>query len=125
MRTAICAVQIDRVIVTAALQSGVTPPTICGYRVVRDTFVRSQTRVKTYSRVRVYRNCRNGVCIFLRYQPVLPGLAPFKLTLVGKDWLGLHRRDILHVLRAFSSYRLNLIEIALHFPPVSRIDAEH
>jgi hypothetical protein len=125
MQSPFCEAKTDRVIIFAALQTGVAPPTIYGYQVVCDTFVRPQARVKTYLRVRVYRNRRTGVHIYLLYQPVLPGLAPFKVTVIGNDHRGLSYEEIYQIIQVFATYRVSLIEVALDFSPESHINFDH
>ena len=89
---------------------------------VRDSLVRSQTTIKTYARVREYLNPITATRIFVQYEPLLPGLSSFKATVIGCDCRSLSRREIQQIVRAFSSYRLLLVEIALDFQPGFGID---
>jgi hypothetical protein len=123
--THLCEIKVDRIIATASFQSGKTPPYLEGYQVVRDSFVRYQTDIPTYSRARELWNARTRVRIYVRYERRCTFLAPFKITIIGDDQGGLSRRDILHVLKAFRNYHLLLIEIAFDFFPDSGVDADY
>jgi hypothetical protein len=125
MQTPVCDTKIDRVIVSGSVRTGATPPTFDGYRVVCDTFVRSQARLKTYLRVCIYHNCKTGVCIYLLYRPVLRGLPQFKLTVIANDYRALSCQEIYQIVRRFGTYWLTLIEIALDFPSESHVDLRY
>jgi len=64
------------------------------------------------------------VRLFLQYQTDLPGLAPFKGTLIPQDDQVLSREEIQQVVGQFSEYRLLLIEFAFDFPSGSGIDLD-
>src|ERR1700736_3458196 len=102
MHTPICEVKIDRVIITASHPTSATPPAFHGYRIVSDKLIRRQARVKTYLRGREYRKCKTGTRIYLCYQPVLPGLSPFKLTVIANDRRALSYEDIDQIIRVFA-----------------------
>jgi hypothetical protein len=119
-----CQVKLDRFQVLAQLSAGARTPRIPSFRVVSDSLVRSQTKIKTYARVRQYLNPSTGTRIFLQYQPLLPGLSPFKATVIGYDCRRLSRREIQRIVRSFKSYRLLLVEVAWDFDPRSGVDIE-
>jgi hypothetical protein len=91
---------------------------------VRDSFVRSQTTVNTYARVCEYVNPLTGTRLFIQYQPLLPKLPSFKVTLISDDLRTLSHSEIFQIVQQFDGYRLLLIEIALEFGPGSEIDIE-
>jgi hypothetical protein len=119
-----CRVKLDRFQFKAEVSAGARTPAIPGYRVVSDSLVRSQTTIKTYARVREYVNSITGTRIFLQHQPLLPGLSPFKATVIGYDCRRLSRREIQQIVRAFRSYQLLLVEVAWDFSPRSGVDIE-
>jgi hypothetical protein len=124
MHTPICDVKIDRIIISASHPTS-TPPAFYGFRIVSDKFIRCQGRVKTYLRGRAHRNSKTGTQINLGYQSVLPGLDPFTLTVIANDSRGLSYREIEQIIRAFETYQLTLVEVALDFPPESHLDADY
>lgn len=110
-------VTLDRVQFLAELSDRGIPPQFPGFKRSRDWFVRSQTNAQTYRRVAEYVNLRSGVRFFLQYQAQLPGLAPFKGTIIPQDDRVLSRNEIQQVVGQFSTYRLLLLEVAFNFPP--------
>jgi len=116
--------KIDRIIAGILSTDHDVPHEIPGYKVERDSFVRSQTSIVTYRRVRQYRNLGNRTQISVQYQPCFPTLFRLKVTLISDDRRNLMRQDILRVLRQFGEYRLLLLEIALDCEPESGIDLE-
>jgi hypothetical protein len=123
-RSANCRARIDRLQLGARLSSQVAPPQTPDFTAVSDRFVRSQTSAHTYGRVREYRNPFTSTRIFCQYQPGLPGLSPFKITVIPDDRRELSREELLQIVRPFSNYRLLLIEIALDFAPESGVDLD-
>jgi hypothetical protein len=117
-----CRVKFDRFQVLAQLPVGARPPEISGYQVVRDSFVRSQTTTQTYARVRELLNPTSGTQIFIQYHPALPGLSPFKLTLVSDDRKTMPLEEIRRILGRFTRHRFSLVEVAWDFQPTSGID---
>ena len=116
--------QLDRFQFLAQRFGRPVPPRFPGFERLRDWFVRSETTVKTYGRVAEYANPHSGTRLFLQYQARLPGLAPFKGTLIPHDQRGLSAEEIQCVVKRFKTYRFLLLEIALDFPPDSRIDLD-
>jgi hypothetical protein len=125
MRNPICEVKIDRVTISASHPTSATPPAFYGYRIVGDKFIRRQGRVKTYLRGREYRNSETGTRIYLCYQPVLPALSQFRLTLIANDRRLLCYAEINEVVREFATYMLTLIEVAFDFQPASHVDVDY
>lgn len=124
MLRATCVIKLDRTQFLALPVNRPVLPLFPGFKRLRDWFVRSQTSVKTYARVAEYANPRTGTRLFLQHEPQLPGLAPFKGTLVPLDDRGLSRAEIQLVVAQFSKYRHLLLEIACDFPPESGIDRD-
>jgi len=120
----VCVVKADRWQFLAYPLDQLIPPHFDGFQRLRDCFVRSQTTAMTYRRVAEDINSNTRTRLFLQYQPVLPGLAPFKGTLVPDDHSGLSRQEIWEVVRQFSRYRLLSLEIALDFNRCSGIDLD-
>ena len=114
---------LDRLQILASLSGQAEPPEIPGFRRVRNTFVRSQTSIKTYLRVCEYANPVTHTRLFIQYLPQFPGLPPFKLTIIPDDRATLSRKELLRILRPFRKYRLLTLELALDFDLESKIDA--
>jgi hypothetical protein len=96
-------------------------PEIPGFSVERDTFVRQQTVIRTYHRVRTLRNHKTGTAIFVQYQPAAPWLAPVKITIVTQAREGLSRSELSNIAAAFERFRFLLVEFAIDFRPDSGI----
>lgn len=99
-----------------------TPPKIRGFDIVWDHFVRPQTDIPTYARVRKYRSRTNDTKVFWQYQRRCPWLKPWKITLIADDRYGLTANEVWRVICHCKSYRLLIVELALDFstpPPVN------
>jgi hypothetical protein len=118
----LCHAGLDRFQFLAQPLSGNSLPEFLGFRRRRDSFVRSQTSVKTYARRAEYIDQRAGVRIFLQHEPCLPNLAPFKLTLVPDDRRLLTLDLLSRVVSQFAAYRLLLVEVAFDFSAESGVD---
>jgi hypothetical protein len=117
-------VKLDRAIFLAELSGRERPPQFPGFKRLRDWFVRSQTNARTYRRVAEHANPHSGTRLFIQYGTELPGLAPFKGTIIPQDDQVLSREEIQQVVGQFSAYRLLLLEVAFNFPPASGIDLD-
>ena len=117
-------VKIDRLIVVSWPTGQAVPREIPGFRLVRDTFVRSQTSTKTYARVRTFINPLTGTRLFFQYQPQLPGLPSFKLTMITQDLRVLSFEEIWATVDVFKGHRLLLVEVALDFAPEASVDID-
>lgn len=106
------------------LSSGRRLPEIPGYVVERDSLVRQQTSIKTYRRVRIYRNRKTNTTIYLQYDRACPWLAPAKLTIVSRDRKGLCRSELESIARAFKRIRLLTVEVAFDFSFSSGVNRE-
>jgi hypothetical protein len=116
-----CQARLDRLIVT--VRNSEVVPTIKGYKVVRDTRIRRQGKIRTYQRGREWRSFRTGLRMFLQYDPLQGFLPDQRLTMVGDDELGITPKDIEDVIGVhFRSHRISLVEIPLDFPEDSGID---
>jgi hypothetical protein len=117
-------IHLDRLQALAEASGRTGTPHILGFRVVRDNYIRQQTTQKAYARVREYLNPLTGTRLFVQYQPQLPGLPAFKITIIGVDERNLSLREVRQVMLAFPHYRLLLVEVAFDFRPESKIDLE-
>jgi hypothetical protein len=124
MRGDICEIDVDRFAIVLSHETGSAPPDFPGYRVVKDSFVHSQTTHPTYGRVRELINRTNEIRLFIQHRPVMPGLAPFKITVVRNDKRRLSQRHVGQIVSALTSYRLLLLEIALDFPLENGVNAD-
>jgi hypothetical protein len=97
-------------------------PEIPGFRVCRDSFVRPQTAIRTYPRVRNFKNPKTGTVIYAQYWAAPPWLEPVKLTVVGDDSKGLQRAELETVCRQFRWTRLLTVELAIDFAEASGVD---
>jgi hypothetical protein len=61
-------VRLDRLQIVSWAPQGGRPPLLKGYKVVRDWFVRCQTTISTYARVRQYQSVTDDTKIFWQYQ---------------------------------------------------------
>jgi hypothetical protein len=118
-----CQARLDRLIVTVRKSEFV--PTIKGYKVVRDTRLRRQGKIRTYQRGREWRSVRTGLRMFLQYDPLQDFLPDQRLTMVGDDLLGITAKDIEDVICVhFRSHKISLVEIPLDFLEDSGIDED-
>lgn len=115
--------RIDRVQTLCSAPEDGKPPDVPGFRVVSDYFVRGQTSVPTYSRVRRYANPLSGTQVFVQYRPVVPWLEPIKATFRPQDEKGLLRQELEGFLECFPSYRLLTVEVCFDFNSESGVDA--
>ncbi len=97
-------------------------PDIPGFEVRKDFFVRQQTTMKTYNRVRIYENLKTKSQVYVQRKPACPWLAPFKLTVVTDAEKGVQRSELKELLQEFKAIQLLTIEVALDFPKASVVD---
>lgn len=121
MRRQLCSVLLDRI------QAFGWPwttdiPDIPGFEVRKDFFVRPQTAMKTYHRVRIYENLKTKLQLFLQRQPACPWLAPFKLTVVAGANKGIRRSELEELFQEFKAIQLLTIELAFDFRLASGVD---
>jgi hypothetical protein len=114
-------VRLDRVQIVARLK-GQNLPQIPGFAVCRDSFVRQQTTIRTYERVRTFKNHKTGTTIDAQYRAAPPWLEPVKLNIVAADLKGLQRAELETICRQFSWTRLLTVELALDFEEGSEVD---
>jgi hypothetical protein len=119
-----CETTLDRCICVASSNEA-SPPNIPGLRVVRDSFISPQTNVPTYRRVRVLVCPISSARISLEYQPLLPWLKAFRITIIADDRHELSYQLIGRVIGAFRHHRLRLLEIANDFDAGSHVDANY
>ena len=93
------------------------PPSLPGFRLVRDSFVRPWTNVRSYVGIHRLASLTPDTRVFIQYGAVLSELVPFKLTIVDGNGSGLHHRKVQRISQAFVSYRLFPIEVAFEFQP--------
>ncbi len=98
-------------------------PQIPGFQIKADHFVRSQTSVTTYRRVRRLENPKSGTKAYLQYWPTHGWLDPLKITVVGCDKTGIPWPDLRTISQAFGDLpRITMVELALDFSPASGVD---
>ncbi len=110
-------VRIDRVQFVSWARPGWRPPTLQGFKVTRDSFVRSETSLKTYARCRQYQSTTNDTKIYWQYERQHSWLKPWKVTVVADDKTGLSYEEIDAVIRHCRFYRFLTIEVAIDFRP--------
>jgi hypothetical protein len=123
-RTRLLKTRIDRVQILCGAPQGHELPDIPGYKVDSDKFVRGQTTVRTYNRVKAYRNPASGAKVFVQYEPNAPWLAPVKATFCPNDRCGLQRSDVDSFVENFLTYQPLTVELSFDFNSKSCIDKE-
>jgi hypothetical protein len=116
-----CAVLLDRVQAFAWPWMGEVPH-IAGFGVCQDFFARQQTTIKTYERVRIYKNHKTKTELYMQRQPACPWLAPFKLTVVANGRTGLERAELENVFKEFRATQFLTVEVAFDFSMMSEVD---
>jgi hypothetical protein len=100
-----------------------TIPEIPGFEICQDSFVRPQTAIRTYPRVRHLQNLQTGTSANLQYWAVAPWLEPVKSTIVAEDTKGgLQRAELEGICKQFRWTRLLTIELAFDFAKTSAVD---
>ena len=117
-------VQLDRVQLVSWAPQGRKPPALRGFKVTRDSFVRSQTNVKTYARCRQYHSTTNGTKVYWQYERLKGWLKPWKVTIVADDLTGLSYEQIETVVKHCRHYRFLIVEVAIDFSPSTGVDRE-
>jgi hypothetical protein len=117
----VCNVLLDRVQFVARTWTRQLPD-LPGFTVCRDSFVRPQTSIRTYPRVRNFKNLKTNTTVDAQYWAAPPWLEPVKLTVVGDDSRGLQRAELRNVCRQFRWTRLLMVEIAFDFGEGSEVD---
>ncbi len=98
-------------------------PKIRGFVGKSDHFVRSRGLVTTYRRVRSLEHPQSGTRLYVQYQRAHGWLKPYKVTLVGRDEIGLQLPELLTASEAFKDdTRVTMMELAFDFDPTSGID---
>jgi hypothetical protein len=115
-------VKLDRLQLFAGSLKNPKPPEIDGYRTINDRFIRSQTTVKAYGRCREHFDQHSKTKLYIQYEPKLPGLPQFKLTVVPDDRTGLSRKGLRRIVQAFNWHQVLLVELSMDFSPESGID---
>ena len=120
-REPVCVAKVDRVQFVADI-CGEEPPKIPGFRVRRDTFVRPQTKIQTYRRLRKFNSPKTQTAVTVQHWCVCPWLREVKLTIVADDRLGLQRQELDRIFSAFREPRLLTVEFAIDFNLESDVD---
>ncbi len=102
--------------------SGDNIPPMSGFTVRRNMCVKPQTPLRTYRRVCILEHPQTRTQLFVQYRPTMPWLAPSKITVVANDRIGLDRKELCAIARAFEHVRLHLVEVSLDFTPASGVD---
>src|SRR5713101_2174847 len=120
-----CVVRLDRLQIVADARYGERKlPTVEGYQVVRDSFVRCQTRTVTYARCRQLRHRSSETQVFWQYRKQKGWLRPWKITFVPNDRTGLLRKDMDPILAHCRDHRLLLVELAFDFNIKTGLDRD-
>jgi hypothetical protein len=115
-------VRLDRVRIVSWAKPGWKPPSIPGFRVVKDTWVRPQGPTPTYYRVRELQAEASGARAWWQYQPRRGWLRPWRITLVGDDRTGLTPYEAIRILKRCRYAWVVLVELAVDFDPTSGVD---
>ena len=115
-------IKIDRVQIVSWAREGRTPPRVKGFKVTRDSFVRSQTTIPTYKRCRHYQSKENEAKIYWQYWRQKAWLKPWKITIVADDKAGLLYDEIDAVLRHCRFWHFLTIEVAIDFSHSTGVD---
>jgi hypothetical protein len=111
-----CVVRLDRLGLSSSAPSrSASPPSIAGFHIVRDTFVRSQTTAMTYARVRVLRSFTSNTIICWQYRPWSPWLKPWRIMIISDDSLGISVGEISQVVGYCRLAHVLLAELAFDF----------
>jgi hypothetical protein len=97
-------------------------PSLSGFVIRRDSFVRTQTTVRMYCRVRTFESPETGTWAYLQYRGSKLARAPMKLTLIPSDRTGLRPAELRRVANAFRSMRVSSLELAVDFAMSSGVD---
>jgi hypothetical protein len=99
-------------------------PSIPGFHITRDSFVRQQTKVGTYGRVRSLENPKTGTKVYLQYQRKHGWLQPMLVTVVANDATGILLPDSLTISTALGPIVTRLMELALDFSAESGVNKD-
>ncbi|HZQ17448.1 MAG TPA: hypothetical protein VFA90_01910 [Terriglobales bacterium] len=114
-------VQIDRVQIVSWAPQGQKPPSLAGFKIMRDCFVCCQTTTPTYARCRQYRSLIDDTQIYWQYERRKGWLKPWKVTVIADDRRGLSYNDIELILIHCRHYRFLTVEMAIDFSPATGI----
>jgi hypothetical protein len=117
-------VRVDRVQLVSWAPQGRKPPELSGFKVIRDSFVRSQTNIKTYARCRQYQSRKNDAKIYWQYERQKSWLKPWKITIVADDKTGLSYNEIEVVLSHCRFCHFLIIEVAIDFSPSTGVNRQ-
>jgi hypothetical protein len=122
-RDARCTARLDRIRVVSGI-SGITgkPPSLPGFRIVRDSFVAQQTTTRTYLRCRQLICNETGTRVYWQYFPQRRWLRPWRITIIGDDRSGLKELELARILPLCPKNELILAELAFDFGASSGID---
>jgi len=101
---------------------GKTPPSIDGFELKWDRWVKRQTTVSTYARSRYLQSLTNDAKVYWQYQPLQGWLKPWRITIIADDVSGLTRNEIGQILKLCQFYRLLLVEVAIDFSPSTGVN---
>jgi hypothetical protein len=100
-------------------------PTVPGFRITGDRFVRTKAKITTYRRVRSLVNPKTGTQLFIQYQRAHGFLKPVRVTVVGSDATGILLPDLNRIGDAYGDLLIRTVEIAFDFAPASGVDLEY
>jgi hypothetical protein len=116
-----CVVRIDRIQIVSDAPGDARPPRLCGFRVVRDSFAGKPRPLLTPD-VAIIKSMDNAARIFWQHSRIKPWLAPWKITVIPDDRLGLSADEMLNVVQHCPRYRVILVEVAVDFPQDSIVN---
>ncbi len=118
-------VTLDRVQIGAQpIGTNERPPKLDGFRGVSDSFVRSQTTIRTWERLRRLVSNSSGAQVSWRYRPQVPWLPPWKITVIAGHGMGISNQDLEPILANCKAYRFLLVEIAFDFKLGAKVDRD-
>ena len=90
-------------------------PQIPGFSICQDRFVRQQSEIRTYARVRSLKTVNTGTSVDVQYECRPPWLEPVKLTVVPTRTQEMQRAELEMICGRFKYPRLLTVELALDF----------
>jgi hypothetical protein len=109
--------KIDRTVLSSTAPLVLALDGLSNFRTVSDYVLRqkSANQFGAYGRVRTLVNDKTKTQIFLQYQPRMRKQAPIRVAIVPIDTVGLRRKELELILRAFAPWRFSVIEFAMDF----------
>lgn len=119
-----CTAQVDRLRIVGGAESGTKLPWVPSFRVLRDSFVKQQSSVRTYLRCRTLLDPARGTQVFWQYLPQHRWLQPWRITFISNNQTGLLPEALLPITNHCPNYYIVLVEFAFDFDLVTGIDED-